>query len=474
MTVDYAIVGIYLSAVVYLGLAASRGVKSLRDYTVSTERYGILALTATLCSSFIGGGFSSGNAANCARLGIGNIVSLFGFSISVILVGRLVAPRLERFKSAITVGEIIRMAYGKPAQITSGFFSLLVCAGILGAQISAMGYMFDVFLGTGLHFGIITGCAIVLLYSTLGGIRAIVANDVLQFLVLGFGVPMLLFFSFKEAGGASVVFSQTPPEFYDIFNGRGIVGLLSMFFSLALGEALVPPFVQRMLMGKSLKTTSRSVMLSGLLSIPFFVITGLVGIAGSVYFAGQSIDMNSIMQLMIKQAAPVGLRGLLVAGMLSIVMGSADSFLNSASAGFVNDLLLPLSRGRLSERAALLSARGTNIVTGTLAVAAAIAIPNVLDVLTFSYSFWSPVVLVPLAAALLGFKTRPRSFFVGVAAGIFATLFWRFALSSPLDIDCAVVGFTANLAAFSLSNISSRRSQRTKKRTCRPATTPLH
>ena len=423
-------------------------VKSIRDFSLSNNQFGTFALIATLSASFIGGGFSTGNASKVAQFGIGNIIALCGFSISIILVGSLIAPRIGKFQKAVSTGEIMGMAYGKPARIITGIFGMLVCAGILGAQVGAIGYIFNIFLGLPNLFGIIIGCGIVIAYSTFGGMKAVVITDVIQFVVLCICMPVLLILSVSATGGTENIIANTDPSFFKVFNGHSVMGFISLFLTLALGEILVPPYTQRLLMGRDLKTTARATVWSGIISIPFFIITGLIGLVGAVYFSGTPVEMNSIMQSMVKAVAPVGLRGLIVAGMLSIVMSSADSFLNSAAISLVNDVVIPLRTKDVSEQKDLMLARIVNLATGIMAVLFAVLIPNVLDVLLYSYNFWCPVILVPLAAALLGFKTKPAAFYACIVSGAAVTLIWSYVLNNPWGFDGTIAGFIANLIVF--------------------------
>ncbi len=78
----------------------------------------------------------------------------------------------------------------------------------------------------------------------------------------------------------------------------------------------------------------------------------------------------------------------MVAAIISVVMSSADSFLNSAAVAFSNDVIRPLRRNPLSERAQLWLVRVANALVGILAVIVAIKIASVLDILIYAYHFW--------------------------------------------------------------------------------------
>ena len=151
-------------------------------------------------------------------------------------------------------------------------------------------------------------------------------------------------------------------------------------------------------------------------------------------------------------ALPIGLRGVVIAGVISIVMSSADSFLNAAAASCVNDLVNPFRRRQLSDRNGLLLAKLTNCVVGALAVVFAVKIRGVLDILIYTYNFWAPVILVPLAAVLLGIRVSKAAFFAGILAGAAGAIIWDAVLTSPKDIHGLVIGAICNLIAFTVAN----------------------
>ena len=139
MIIDGCIIGIYLIVILLIGIIASRKVSSISDFAISNVKYGKTIIFITMCCSFLGGGFSFGNAAEVYKNGIGNIFVLFGFSIGQILIGKYVANRMDKFSGCISTGSIICKMYGKRMQILTGILSTIICAGILGAQVSVLG-----------------------------------------------------------------------------------------------------------------------------------------------------------------------------------------------------------------------------------------------------------------------------------------------------------------------------------------------
>ncbi|MCG8341210.1 MAG: sodium:solute symporter family protein, partial [Chlorobiales bacterium] len=114
----------YLLLVLLVGLWAGKGVSGLKDYAIAGKSFGPLVIFATLSASFIGGGFSMGNAEKVFLIGITNIIALWGFSLKEILVALFIAPRMERYPEAISVGDIMELHYGRGARIFSGVFGV--------------------------------------------------------------------------------------------------------------------------------------------------------------------------------------------------------------------------------------------------------------------------------------------------------------------------------------------------------------
>lgn len=447
MWLDIGIVIAYILLLIGLSLRGGRGIRNAADFTASGGRYGTAVLFATLSASYVGGGYSSGNAAEAFAGGIGTTLTLFGFSLSMLLIGRFLVPGVARFPDARTVGGIVGAAYGRGARVLTGVFAFLCCAGVVGAQMEAIGLVFHVLLGVEPFVGILLGCCIVLLYTTFGGLQSVIVADIIQFVLLAGGMPLLLFMGLRQAGGLSVVVSAVPADYLDPFRGTTPVGFLSLFLSMMFGEALAPPYTQRLLIGRRVRGTARATVLSGLFSAPFFVVTGLIGL--TAYALRVTEDAASAMPALVQTVLPVGLRGVVMAAMVSIILSAADSFLNGAAVSLVCDTVLPL-RPEMSDRAQLWLLRGVNLATGAGAMVLAFVVPDIFRILSLAYAFWSPLILVPLAAALLGVRSDGRAFRRALLAGLCGTLVWELLLGRPWGIDGAVVGTLCNFAVFAL------------------------
>ena len=445
--IDQVIVIVYLVGILILGLWAGKGVSNLKQFSVAGRSFGTMVIFLTLSASFIGGGFSMGNAEKVFLFGIVNIFALWGFSIKEILVATLIAPKMDKYPNAISVGDIMYENYGNFAKIVTGILSIILCAGILGAQVGAIGYIFNVFLNIPQLYGILVGCGIVIVYSTIGGMRSVVFTDIVQFFILSIGIAMTLIFGYFHVGGWSTIAESVPATHFTFLGtDTTLVHFISLFLTFLLGETLIQPYVQRLFLSKDATHTVRGTFWSGIFSFPFFAITGLIGIIALTI--DPDLNPNLSMPFVIMEVLPVGLKGLVIAGVISIVMSSADSFLNGASVAFTHDVVKPLRSKEMDEKKELIVARIFNIFVGILAVIVAIKIKSILDILIYSYNFWSPVMLVPLVAAILGVKANVKHFIAGALAGILGVIIWNFALNNPGGFDGLIVGVFCNFFVF--------------------------
>jgi SSS family solute:Na+ symporter len=435
---DLVIVCVYFLILLGVGLWVSRSLKNFDDFSIGTRNYGAFFVFATLSASFIGGGFTLGLAEKVFSLGLVYAIVLLGFSLKEILVATIIAPRMGPFRDARSVGDIIGRLYGPSAKILTGIASGLVCAGIAGAQFAAFGYILQVLTGIEPVYGILLGAALVIAYDSLGGMKSVVINDVIHFVVLSVTFPCILYFGLKQIGGLSQLIISVPSSHLNILDSMPLLTIAGMFLSFFFGETLVPPYVQRLLIGKSVSVTARGTLWSGLLSIPFFFLVAIIGLIALVLEPG--LEPNLALPYVINTVMPVGLKGLAIAGMLAVVMSSADSFLNAAAVSVTHDVIKPLKKKIISKKTELLYARVFTCIIGLIGVVFALLSSSALDILLAAYNFWTPFILVPLVGGILGYKASTKIFWISCIMGIISSYFLGAVIGIGFNLACFVLG----------------------------------
>lgn len=441
--IDFVILALYVIAIISIGWISAKKVKNLNDFATGGRQYTSFFITATLSSAFIGGGFTTGLAEKVYSLGLIYVIALWGFSLKEILVAKYIAPQMVKFPTAYSVGDIMGQLYGKRSKVFTGISAFLVCAGILGAQLIAFGHICNVLLGISPQLGAVLCALIVMAYSGAGGMRAVVANDTLHFCVMMVSLPLVFYFGIEAMGGIDQLYIHSSAHFSTHISYSAIA---LVFLSFFFGETLVPPYVQRLLIGKSVVHTIKGNLASGILSIPFFLMIGLIGVMALVM--NPELNPNLALSYVILEVTPIGLKGLAIAGMMAILLSAADSFLNAASVSITHDVLTPILP-RLTEPQKLLISKYSTYVVALSGLLFTLSLESAIDILLEAYMFWTPVVLVPFVAGVMGINRPKKAFFYSAAAGItIVALIRLLSIKHSAYFEVSIWGILANFIVF--------------------------
>ncbi|MCP3660088.1 MAG: hypothetical protein GY830_07170 [Bacteroidetes bacterium] len=192
------IVGGFLVITLIIGIWASRKIKSLNDYALGGKNFNTTTLTLTLLATYIGGAQLE-TINKIYRSGIIISVASLGIIFQHLFFAYIIAPKIIYFKNCITIGDLMEKLYGKKIKFITGaiitFFSLFT----IGSQFFMIGKIFNILLDIKTIYGIIIGGSILILYSTIGGIKAVAITDIFQFLIIVIVIPFIASFLLNSA-----------------------------------------------------------------------------------------------------------------------------------------------------------------------------------------------------------------------------------------------------------------------------------
>lgn len=447
---DNIIISSYLAIVLIIGFYKSRNIKTMREFSIADRNYSVPVMVATMTATAIGGGAILGFISSILTSGVVYVLISFGYPVFHLLTAQFFVGKLEQFSGCISSGDIVDKLYGRNARIISGICGSLYCCAMIGGQVSAIGFMVQYFLDIPFLFGVIIGCGAVVLYSATGGIKAVTATDVIQFAMILIAIPMICNVGINLVGGYSALFDKIPAELLRLpASPQSIIGYVFIFLSFAM-PFLDPPMTQRMLMAKDRQQIRTTLYMTVFFELIFFVLIGLTALVASAINPGY--DANLAFPHLVNTIMPIGLKGLAVAGLLSIVMSTADSYLNAASISLVHDTIKPLLEDKLSDRTELRLTQLTTLLLGTMASVLAISFGNVMNIILFGLNFWGPIMVVPLYAGLMGYKVSPRCFYAGMTSGVAVFFCWYFMIEPSLGIGSLIPSMLANAAGFMIMN----------------------
>jgi Na+/proline symporter len=127
------------------------------------------------------------------------------------------------------------------------------------------------------------------------------------------------------------------------------------------------------------------------------------------------IDPNTTISYFINNCVPSFVKGLMVAAMFAVMMSTIDSWLNTTAVLIGHDIF-----GRLypKSRKQIMVGKQATVIVGAIAMLLAFNIHSIVGAIWTAYNFWEPMIMVPLCAGFMGFRTASESYFASLVGGI--------------------------------------------------------
>ena len=447
--IDIIIVFLYLMTLLFIGVfqkSAKDGFKNFSRATGSNIQQNKLLLVATIFASAIGGGTVFGLAEKAFADNISYSCGLFLTIPIDIAVAYYIVPRIIKHYGAESIGDIMSVYYGSIGRFISGCSSTLVSIGLLAAQISVSGRIFEYLLHINYTHGVILSYGIVVVYTTIGGFRSVLFANQLQFFAILFAIPIISIFGVYQIGIYTFI-EAIPHEKISLLNNED---LLIATISAALGFSVMnmyPTFIQRILISKDSSSTSNAIYIKSIIYAFFLVLITINGLLAFVIFPEAKASL-ALPQL-IGHIMPVGIQGIVVVGLLAASMSTADSDLNITSITLVKDFLKPVFK--INDQSKMLFlARIINVLIGSLAIIIALYFDHIVDLVMFIAGFWGPVILTPLILALFDILISKRAFAISCFAGASGFLGWEIIFSTTTNLKGVFVGTVIHIICFML------------------------
>ncbi|TVZ60400.1 cyclically-permuted mutarotase family protein [Flavobacteriaceae bacterium MAR_2010_105] len=379
---NYTVLALYLLISVFIGLYFARKQKSTEDYFIGGGRIpwwaSGLSVFGTLLSAIT-------FMAIPAKAFVTDW-SFFFLNITAILITPVIAfifiPFFNKLKIK-TAYEYLENRFNYAARAFGSLSFILFQLGRIGIVLLLPSLAISIVTGIPVETSILIMGVLCIFYTTFGGIEAVIWTDVLQVIVLlggsvlavvwimlhtetSFG-DMIAYASEKDKFNiANMELNFTDSTFWVVFIG----GLASAMVTQGTDQTIV----QRFLTSSNVKDSQKTLYTNAILTLPATIIFFGIGTLLFMFYTempsklSPAISNNdSIFPWYIVRELPLGISGLLVAGIFSAAMSSISSSLNSVSTAYCNDFYKHFNP-RVGDVKLLRIARWVTMLTGVVGV----------------------------------------------------------------------------------------------------------
>jgi len=359
--IDISIIVIYLSLIFSVGILMRNRINNFSSFMIAGQGLGLSLGVTSMLGTELGlitvmYNAQTGTLQYFSAFHIG----LFAFIVTLAVgLSGFVVTKL-RDMNVKSIPEFYGKRFGQKARITGAF--LLVIGGTLNMGIFLnVGAKFvqSIFGFEGsdqiLKIIMIILLIIVLIYTMMGGMLSVVVTDYFQFIVLSIGLIFCVFYSILILGWSNIFdsvekISSTP---YNPFESKGSSYVVWQIILAFVSAVVWPTAITRALTMKDSQTVKKQYVWSSISFLIRFMIPCFIGICAVVYYNVDPLLEDNTLSLMPRYLAdilPIGLLGLITAGMLSAFMSTHDSYLLCWSTIITNDIIEPLYGNKISSK----------------------------------------------------------------------------------------------------------------------------
>ena len=466
--VDLGIFVVYMLAMLGVGFWFLKKNKNTDDYYVGGRSMSSWHIGLSVVATDVGGGFSIGLGGLGFAMGLSGSWMLFTGLLGAWLSAALLIPKISELSRRfqwLTFPQIFEHFYSAKVALLAGIISAIGYLGFTASQILAGAKLAAAsFKGLDLNTALLVMGVIAIVYTVMGGMKAVIYTDTIQWIILMgglifIGIPM----GYYAIGGWDQIVTTVAPEMlslsnitWQVFVNWGITIIPIWFVGMTL--------YQRIYATRSTKEARKAWIIAGVFEYPIMAFMGvLLGLFAKVgyeqglftelgFAAGSPIDPEMGLPMLLRTVLPVGLMGLMLSAYFSAIMSTADSCLMAASGNVLTDILGRFRK--FSDKEILRVSQWLTLLIGVLALLLASTMQNVLGMMLYSYAFMVSGLFIPVLGALFWPGSNSVAAFWAMLTGGSVTL--GLILSGiilPFGLDPIVFGMLASLIVFTGLNL---------------------
>jgi SSS family solute:Na+ symporter len=341
---------LYLMLSIGIGLYAATRVHTAKDFAVAGRHLPLPVVTATVFATWFGAEAVFGVSATFVKDGLRGVVAdPFGSSLCLIIAGFFFAKKLYKL-NILTLGDYFRMRYNRTVEVLTTLCIVASYLGWVSAQIKALGLVFNVVTNgyVSQTAGMILGAAIVLTYTTFGGMLSVAILDFVQMGVIIGGMLYIGHIVSGLTGGVDVVISHASAagklDFFPPPDPWQWLTFLGAWITMMLGSIPQQDVFQRITSAKTSTIAIWGSILGGSIYfcftfVPMFIAYSATLIDPELFNGLMQTDSQLVLPMLVLQHTPVFAQAIFFGAVLSAIMSCSSATLLAPSVAFSENIV---------------------------------------------------------------------------------------------------------------------------------------
>jgi len=454
---------VYIAALILIGFWGYKKFKGLDGFTVGGRRFGKLPMVGTFVGGFVSAASVIGYVAFAYQKGWA-LITIYGIGCAGgwLLLG-ILSGRIRRIGKGYTSSDIYGLRYHSPAnRIWFAIVFVLWNTFFLIQQYMGSGYLIEQFLGIPYAQAITIMAAILIIYTTLGGMSSVVWTDVLQASVMVIGVFICVPIAVKIGGGFSAINAAVAekgllsPDVQGTVKPTFIIGnLLALSFVIAC----VTYYHRHMLSAKDQKTAMASIGLGTLVLIPFYLSLCIIGIASAKIVPGLDTPDKAFPAL-VAGHLPTVVGVIVSVCLMAAIMSTVDSLLVAVGTMAANDIYGEIYKQVKGKDAP--EKRIVRLIRYCIAGSAILGLVisykppgTIMTIYNVMIGVMSSTLFPPLIMGLYWQRATKEGALVGSILGLATATLWKFL--GPSSVPMALIGVPVGFITIAIVSVLTKK-----------------
>ena len=447
---------IYLLFSIGIGLYAATRVHNAKDFAVAGRSLPMPVVMATVFATWFGAEAVFGVSATFVKEGLRGVVAdPFGASMCLIIAGIFYGTKLYKL-NVLTLGDYFRMRYNRTVEVLITLCIVVSYLGWVSAQIKALGLVFSVVTDGAIspNAGMILGAAIVLTYTTFGGMLSVAILDFVQMGVVMGGMLYIGYLVSGMTGGVDVVVSHASAagklEFFPSASAVEWLTFLGAWLTMMLGSIPQQDVFQRVTSARSARIAIIASILGGVLYfcftfVPMFIAYSATLIDPEKFNALIQTDSQLVLPTLVLQHTPVFAQAIFFGAVLAAIMSCSSATLLAPSVAFSENILRGFFPG-LGDKAFLRMMRITIVCFTVIVLAFALNTnASIFKMVENAYKVTLAGAFVPLFFGAYWSRATTQGALAATIGGLTAWLLVEILLGEASLVPPQLIGLAASM-----------------------------